>query len=337
MWTKKRLPHIASHVVKAALCLLLVLLPLLSAWLVRVRAFSRRSRAAMGLLAVMLVVVAVLLARRGDLETLVMPWIINIIGDQATSSANLWMLGLRPVSLNLAIRAIISATVVLAFVSLVVDTVRPRPERARVDPSRSRISWQAVLTFTLPFSLAYVALLIPRAAHYGILDRYFLCLMPMLIVCLLKLYEERISENLPKLSYLVLALFAFYTVAGTHDWFSQHRAIVHVTDAMLAAGVPRTEIQAGAEYDGWTEIEAMGYVNDARIHDSGKLYQVYQEDRTLPEQCSYPVASLVPRIKPVYFLSFEQLGCLAPSKFGGVHYSTWLPPYGQSIYVLQRR
>lgn len=85
-------------------------------------------------------------------------------------------------------------------------------------------------------------------------DRYVLDLMPLVIIGCIWLYQEYIRPELPVSSVAVLAFYAIFAVAGTHDWFAWQRARLAAIHELRVAGVARTEIQGGFEYDGWTQL-----------------------------------------------------------------------------------
>src|ERR1700685_2311563 len=125
-----------------------------------------------------------------------MPWLVDVIAALGTSPANVWMLGSRPV-LGLWMRAafslVVLVTVTVFMVYLLIDRDTPR-EMSQVTPATS---WQTTLILFGPFALAYITLLLPRALRTFLLDRYFLGLIPIAILCLLKLYQERVGKQLP--------------------------------------------------------------------------------------------------------------------------------------------
>jgi hypothetical protein len=186
-----------------------------------------------------------------------------------------------------------------------------------------------------PFAISYVAFLVPRAIYSFVYDRYLLGLMPVAIIVLLLLYQHWVAERLPAITVVTLSLFALYAIAGTHDWFALNRARMTAVANIHASGVPVTSIQGGFDYDGWTQIEAAGYINDARLQNPANAYQVNLSPQQLPEQCRLNFAGYTPAIHPKYFVVFEPMTCLTPSKFPPVTYRTWLPPFQRKIYIQQ--
>ena len=143
------------------------------------------------------------------------------------------------------------------------------------------------------------------------------------------------AARLPAVTIAALGLFALYAIAGTHDWFALNRARVAAVAQIHAAGLPTTSIQGGFDYDGWTQIEAAGYINDARLRNPANSYQANLSPLQLPERCRLNFAKYTPAIHPKYFVVFEPMMCLAQSKYPPVTYRTWLPPFQRTIYIQQ--
>ena len=106
---------------------------------------------------------------------------------------------------------------------------------------------QSVLWILGPFSAAYVLALLPRAQLVPLLDRYALCLMPLAIALLLLLYQRSIGPAVPTISFIVLAIFTFYAIADTHDYYADQRAGDIAIRKLTAAGVPETSISQSRE------------------------------------------------------------------------------------------
>jgi hypothetical protein len=181
-----------------------------------------------------------------------------------------------------------------------------------------------------PFCLSYVLFLFPRAYHFEVLDRYLLPLMPPMIALLLRLYQQWNGPRLPAGSILALTVYSLLAIAGTHDWFARYRAQLTAINEVRAAGVPRTEIQGGFEYDGWTQLEKSGYADDPHLEDFSSRTPSLSRDR---KECGLDYSKSMFVIHPKYTTAFQKMSCLTPSKFPPVRYRTWLPPHERMIYV----
>lgn len=187
-----------------------------------------------------------------------------------------------------------------------------------------------------PFCLAYIALLVPRAAAQGVIgvglfDRYSIPLLPILLILILRIYQERINSQAPLIAFGVLAIFAAYAVASTHDNFALERAREEAVTELGKHGVSRSEIQAGFESDGWAQLEMDGHINDPRIElPPGSFRRVLN---TMPNGCGFWFSDRAPAIHPVYFVEPEASPCLRPTAFASVPYSGWIPPYQHEMLI----
>lgn len=322
--SKHMLAHGATEMLKSLLCLALLMLPLLMAWASYFRKLSRPAAAAIAGVVAALGAAAVVFALHGSLSARVMPWIGHIVGTQSIFRSTGEMLGERPVTLDLPARTAISFLVIVMLLLFVAFLLR----------QRNWHRYRAALWLLAPFTTCYVLLLVPRAIYSFVYDRYLLGVMPAAIVMLVLLYQERMDGALPRRCLITLACFAVYTVAATHDWFALNRARIAAVHEVESRGVPATSIQGGFDYDGWTEIEAVGYINDARLQRPAHAYRAYVDP--MPSPCRLNFASFTPAIKPRFFVVFHPMPCLEVSGFPDITYRTWLPPFQRSIYVEKR-
>jgi hypothetical protein len=266
---------------------------------------------------------------KGSLEHRVMPWLGHVIGTLSIFPGTGEMLGSRPVTLTLSMRVALSLLVMAAALTLV-EQLLAKPWR-RKSPGVSSLN--EALWMLGPFAISYVAFLLPRALYSFIYDRYLLGLMPIAIIFLLMLYQQWVGERLPTIAIATLTLFALYATAGTHDWFALNRARAAAVAQIHASGVPTTSIQGGFDYDGWTQIEADGYINDPRIINPPHAYQPNLEPLRLQSQCRLDFARYTPAIHPRYFVVFAIMPCLRIPGYQTITYRTWLPPFRRTIYV----
>jgi hypothetical protein len=296
----------------ATLCLALLAFPILVAWLPEMRSLNRTA-----LLRIAGITLAWGLIQWKTKWT--MPWLPPVIQREFAAARTDVYLRTAPIILPMWAREAFSLLVVAAAVVLIEQLLAKRT--AQVAP-RQDIGW-----LLGPFSLSYFLLLqlTAETTRAVIADRYLLPIMPIAIICLLKLYQQWIATCLPDVSVAVLAVFALLAIGGTHDWFAWQRARVTAINEIRASGVPRTSIQGGFEFDGWTQVEDRGSID-------GSLF--FKEDwhRVIPE-CKFRFASYTPAIHPKFTTVFPKMGCLAPSIYPSVTYRTWLPPYNSRIYV----
>jgi hypothetical protein len=208
-------------------------------------------------------------------------------------------------------------------------------------------AWRRIFWLLAPYSLAYAGALMLQAIYQTIFDRYLLTLQAFGIIVLLRYYQDFATHagkethlgfgigRIPATSQLALLAFAFYGIAGTHDWFALNRARLEAAEEVRRSGVPRTAIQAGFEYDAWTQLEAAGHMNDPRIKiPEGAFHPVSPASDHRPEcaRAWFPFV-VTPAVAPRYFVVYTPLACLAPSQFPPVTYHTWRPPFTRQLWV----
>ncbi len=197
---------------------------------------------------------------------------------------------------------------------------------------------RAIVWLLVPYSLSYFALLLTLGWQWIAFDRYVLGVMPCAIVASIWLYQRCIGPKLPASTVAMVALFGVIGIAGTHDWFAWQRARLRAIDEVRAAGVPRTEIQGGFEYDGWTQVRDGGHMNDPRIRIPAGAYEAVQKTAPMPgvpKECAVDYALLpeLTALHPKYSVAVGPRRCYLPSKFPEVHYRAWLPPFERTIEV----
>lgn len=303
------------------LCSLLVLFPIVMPWL---RTARRLSAAILRRAALVLVVCeAVQFACR-----FFFPWLgtILVLEFSRNRSARVGIPSPQQFLLPLWARAVSGAVIVAIALLLVIDL--RASIRAGASTIRKLLARQEVAILG-PYLVAYIVLLLPRAAVGVLFDRYLLGILPVLIVWLLLLHQHRIDEHLPRASVIWLCLFALLGIAGTHDWFAWYRARGAAVEEVLASGVPDTEIQAGYERDGWIQVQH-GPINNRLITANYK--KVPGLDR-IPDDCRFDFADRTPSIHAKYSVGFEEEWCFAVTGYPPVQYTRWLPPFHEIVTV----
>jgi hypothetical protein len=206
---------------------------------------------------------------------------------------------------------------------------------AKHSGSSPQATWRFIGWLVGPFAAAYVVLLLSRGLYVFIYDRYLLGLMPFAIICLLKLYNENYAPRLPVLSYMLLFLFAAYGVLATHDLFALNRARIAAVQEVRATGVPAKAIQAGFEFDGWTQINEAGYVNEKRMEVPKTAYKNDRRYLLRPHDCRLGFDEYAPALNRKYLVVLPSPNCGVPSTFPAVTYIGWLPPVHRAVYVYQ--
>jgi hypothetical protein len=323
--------HTTDMLVKAFLCFSLLLLPLLVAWLGRVR---RIGRGGLSRVAALVSIFALFLFFSGIAEYWSMPWVPHLINSLLYGRSELPVIE-HP--LPLGIRIVLSLFVVasaLIFVEYALAVRGGRPQQISEEPYPT---WQQIWWLVGPYFFAYLALLLPRASSEFLYDRYLLGIVPVAIIVLLRMHQQWVAPHVPAVSVAVMLVFAIVSICGTHDWFAFNRARLSAVRSLNASGVPNTSIQAGFEYDGWTQIEAAGYVNEKRmILPAGAFHEILPQFQIAKECRSY-FSVYATAIQPKYSIDSYPLPCFAPSIYPAVNYRAWMPPFHRTIYVQQLR
>jgi hypothetical protein len=325
--------YLLGEFAKTILCLLLVLFPIMAGWLINTRRLDRAAwmRILVGTAAFTLMLA--LRARHGMLWNWVMPWLVPVLMTVGMSDPDPVLGGAATIPLHG--RAAISVLVVAAGFVVLEQVIRKLKEPKSAAP-RNTSSLQVALTLTVPFILAYLLLLVPRAATSLIQDRYLLGIIPSLIILLLLSYERWFYPQLPVLSAVILAIFAVYGIGSNHNLYSYLRTQELAVQTLRSAGVPRTSIVEGFGPDGWVQVDVAGYVNSSNMVMASRYYDPHVPMWDLPTGCvSYLPQTVEPVIHPRYFITGSQTSCLAPTVFSPLSYIAWLPPFHRQVIIQQ--
>jgi hypothetical protein len=175
---------------------------------------------------------------------------------------------------------------------------------------------------TIPPCLIYTAALLYRGVVWRVYDRYLIVLLPVLVIPLLWQYQHKIRKPLPRFGWALIAVLAWYGVAITHDYMAAGRARLRAASALTAAGIPRTRITAGLEYDAWTELERTGLI---RVRTTA--------DPPYPFRPGFWFWNYTPSVDPLYFVVYSRLPALQDSRFAPVRFTAWLPPFHRQVYT----
>lgn len=323
--------HFALSLCRMALTVGLVTLPALFAVVPRLirEALQRHSDPShaktftIAALAITLLV-AIALARRPDF--LLYPWIPNTLTPSGVMGNN-ELPGFRDIAVAVPVRALIGALVYCAIITLAAAAVanivgrgirRSAEQFARffIAPSDAQFPL-AMLTLVC---IAYSMLVLTRLAQDLAFDRYLLPLIPAVGIAMLLWREsmqprDQSSAAAPvaiTVAWTLLVVFALYAVASTADVLALSRARVAATRRLMDAGIPRTHIQAGFEFDCWTELLQTGHVDRTRT----------AADMTF-----------TPSIHPDYRVEFQAASYTGPTPFGSVDYDSPLPPFHHQICI----
>ena len=207
-------------------------------------------------------------------------------------------------------------------------TVEGRPEGA------DALSWREVVVLVGPLLLAYTGLVLMRSMWSQLFDRYTLPAVAFGMVFLLLAAQRHIARRVTGVSWGLLLVVALVGVTCTHNWAAEERARETAKARAVGAGVPLTDVMAGFELDGDTELRLRGQVTNPGVVPGGysgpewpwrgkagcDFYHPYTED-----------------IHARYVLVPDAIGCEQPSALGAVDYTAWLPPFHRHIVITEVR
>lgn len=319
--------QIPGDVIGSLFLSLLLTFPIVVAWSGKLRQIRRASLPKYALL-----VIAIVVMQFTGQRTL--PWLGHVLVTEFSGhhTAALCVAEFDTFLLPFWARALVASVVIATGLLLAIDL--RQAARSASAQTEQKLTERAWLILLLPYTVAYFLLLCPRAALGGLLDRYLLGILPVFIIWLLLLFESRRGPNLPRSSIAVLIVLALLGIAGTHDWFAFQRARSAAIDEVLASGVSRDKIQAGVEYDGWTQLLYGGYVNSRLMRQPGLLHEPAAQNR-IPPACQSDFFDAASAIHPEFSVGFDRQTCFAPTTYAPVPFTKWLPPFQQTVTVLR--
>jgi hypothetical protein len=322
--------HLIGILIKSFLCLLLLLYPILVAWLPAARCLNRAAAIRVG---VAVLALAVFLWKVRTPDDWLAPWLTHVIQSLMRKSGE--FPGVTQTPWPLPVRVAMSVLVLAAALIVGEQLISKFRNRSRSTSGPESVTRQDLLWLLGPFSLSYIVMLLPRALYAMVYDRYLLGLMPLAIIFLIWLYQRVTKNDMPAICFLMLGAFGLFSIAGTHDWFALNRARILAVEEIHATGVPKTAIQGAFEYDGWTQIEAAGYINEERIEVPAGAFRKNMRMYQLPEKCWHFFGWYASAIDPKYVIVSSPSHCFANSTFSPVTFRAWLPPFQRTIYVQQ--
>jgi hypothetical protein len=332
----KSFENIAASGLRFALELVCLMLPVLLMFVVPLLKPTRR-------MATLFVAGMLAFALMGGLILLIFShhgldhWVAPFLGPNITVPGLLEansIIGARPLILPLGIRVLLTVATVVALVSLFTVVFGNGSRPSSLPGRAAAVSWRDLGVILVPFSAAYILMLMPRVAAGGAFDRYLLPLMVILLLVLARFYQEKVRPELPLLSAVLIGIAACFTIVATHDMFAMYRGYLAAFQEVRSSGVPATAISGSWENDGWTELETVGYINERRIRNPRGAY-VYQPAVVFPAGCAANLLDRIPAVKPIYALSFDPAQCDGQAGFPPVVYRTWLPPHANTIYIVK--
>lgn len=180
---------------------------------------------------------------------------------------------------------------------------------------------------TLPFMVAYVAVLAFRATSFGLFDRY---LIPLLFIA--GTLALSASARINRSSWVLCAVFGLYALGTTHDHFAEGRAKLEAMQQILRAGHARNTVLGGFESDMWAQADITGYVNNEQLDYPPDAYHDADDCSGPPDTQAF-WRSETPDLKGSYIVSISPLNDLQLSEFAPITYWRWLPPHKSLVYI----
>jgi hypothetical protein len=230
-----------------------------------------------------------------------------------------------------AAAALIAFAVLLAILRTVsmrkMENRLPQPQSHQTQP------WSHILWLLGPCSLGYFGLLLWRGLSRPVWDRYFLGLIPITVVCLLKVYQDRARGRISAIAIAFLVLLGYFGVARAYGIHARDRAILQAANLLRSSGVPRTAMTGGLEYDADTQLDIAGHVNGPNVKVPPGAYQPYVQPAWYPPGVAN--MALTPVVVPRYFIIDSPNSALVPVPLPAIEYTVILPPFHRWIYIQQ--
>jgi hypothetical protein len=316
--------------------LLLLLLPLLVAFVAPLRHANRRMAAVFAAVILPCALFGILEHRHHALGNYLAPFCGDWISKYGLGEP--YIMGTRPLILSQSLCLVLTVATVICLASFLAVLFGGAPRLSPTAHKANAISWRELGILLVPFSLAYMALLASRASLGLIYDRYELPMMVLSLLALTRFYQEKVRPNLPVSTLALIAVFGAFAIAATHDMFSMYRGVLAATQEIRSSGVPDTAIRVTWENGGWVQLEKVGHIDDprARVPPGAPVAHPAVVPAVLPPGCLNPWAwEYLSVIHPVYGLSFNPSLCEGLAGFPPVTYRTWLPAHVTPIYIVK--
>jgi 4-amino-4-deoxy-L-arabinose transferase-like glycosyltransferase len=241
-----------------------------------------------------------------------MPYIAQYMGPNGLGPTDL--LGGRDWIVSWQALDLLTALCVVASLLFVLTLVRQIPRPVSADPSRTSAG------LVLAIALGQVAGVLPPSFHFRnwiiSVDRYLLPLLP-LALCL-GFWALRGLRPSFGAAWVIVAMSALISIAGTRDFLEFQNATWQVARAAIEGGVPMTALDAGSSWDGYT------------------LYDYSVAHHLAPQTPGGPwwTNIFAPATTSDYIVSTAPLD--GYQEVGHQEVPNWLDPHPTFVYLLQR-
>jgi hypothetical protein len=240
-----------------------------------------------------------------------------------------------PVLIHTSLQVLLTVVSIGGLLGFVVSLLFPPTIPATTpiaETSSATLSWHQLRILLLPYAIAYTLLLIPRATN-ALYDRYMFGLLFVLLLCLVRLYQEKIDYRIPATGVLLVAVMAFFGIILTHNTFAFYRARVVLANELQAAGIPATSMDNGWEYNFDVEVEHAPSINYPDLVSPAHFYTTAPNPP--PGPCHAFWYYFTPHVHPLYGASFDPNVCDGPAPFAPVHYARWPGLAAGTVYAVR--
>ena len=251
------------------------------------------------------------------------PWVFSTLNWEGINGSQ--PLPGRPVVITRPIRVAVALAVYLVACILAGELVNLRELARRAwRPFFDVTGGKFALAAMSLVSVVYLALTVVRSAHFDIFDRYLLPILPLAATILLlavdpEKYGSVVRRPAMPVALALLVVLGSYAILSSQDLWGLARARVTATRKLEAAGVPRTAVDAGSEYNAWTELQLSGHLNSRWVVNPPGAYR--------------PGLSQTPSVVPQYRLEYAPTAETTSTEFGSVPYFSLLPPFHKHVSI----
>jgi hypothetical protein len=231
-----------------------------------------------------------------------------------------------------SLRIPLTGAVVFGLLCLALCWFKRAGERAAPRPANAAVCWRKLGLILGPFSAAYLFFVVLAFVIY---DRYFLPLLAILLLVLVRFYQENVRAKLSWACILLMVPCAGFSLAATHDDFALYGGYAAAAQEIRSSAVPATAILGPQELEGWAELEKAGH-----LHYPPNDASRFEQGQGVPANCDKGLYFLIllgmtPSIQPAYAVSSNPSECGGQAAFPPVVYRAWIPPRTNAIYAVR--
>jgi hypothetical protein len=267
------------------------------------------------------------------------PWIGDVLSPYGTMLSGTDLIGAKPYLIPRPVNGLLALITWFTFSLVVCLAVRYAGVLWRSLVARSDLPQRlfgTTLGILIVYSTLAMSLSIVRSVSWNAFDRYILVALPTALIILLLIRQERISVRPSKTVWAAVTLAAIIGLSFSFEYHASLRARQTAAERLIASGVDRLRLSAGAEYDGLTQLSAVGYLNDSRIINPRDAYVPMrlnpEWDALADSHWIWPRTSA---IRPEYLVAREVVRGYQDAGLGTVVFGSWYPPFRRELQILR--